>query len=114
MRVVRQWPVLILLAAYVATGPLVDLIHRDASSSRIAPIAGVDAHGCGEKEKHIPIDGIHQCAVCAESNQRLAVPVSPPVTGSPTLLCTGRVVHTIHRTTGPLLAPLHPRGPPAA
>lgn len=114
MRVRRRWFVLVLLAAYAATGPLVDLIHRDAPSLRFTPIACLDTHGCGQKEKHIPLDGIHQCAVCAQSSQRFAVPDSPPVTGSPALLCTGPVVRTTRPPTGPILAPAHLRGPPAA
>jgi hypothetical protein len=114
MSVWRQRLVFLLLVAYAGTGPLLDLIHGDTFALPPGSVTTVDTHGCKEKEKHVPLDRIHQCAVCAQSAQRFAVPVTPAAACSPVLHCMGTVVHPNDRTTGPLFSPAHPRGPPAA
>jgi hypothetical protein len=110
----RQRLAFLLILAYAGTGPLVELIHRDVSAVSAGTAAAIATHGCGAKEKHVPLEGIHACVLCVQSAQRSAVTASSDSTPAPLPASPGPVVLATDRTVGPNFVSVPPRGPPAA
>jgi hypothetical protein len=114
MNMWRHRLVFLLIAAYAGTGPLLDLLHRDALACLAGGPASVATHGCAGTERHLPLDRIHGCSLCAQSGQRCAVPATPDVPRPPHPCAGESVVPPLHGISAPLLLPADPRGPPAA
>ena len=74
IRTAQRSIALALLFSYVLGGS-VPLFHHHSLAVRLTPDEGVTAHTCGEVERHIPLDAVHGCALCVQSNQREFLPV---------------------------------------
>ncbi|MEW6511294.1 MAG: hypothetical protein AB1428_10075 [Bacteroidota bacterium] len=101
-----------LLAAYVFTGLLAETLHREAITVRLTDDPAVSTHRCGEREMHLPLDGMHRCAICAQSSTRFCTPPQAQGTVSAPLV----VVATLPAEPSVLRSAAHPyvdsRGPP--
>jgi len=78
-RRLRRITTLMVVAAFSLTGPLQELEHRHVNSGNPLSGAALTSHACGAKERHIPLDRIHQCAACAQKTQRVSTPFTSAV-----------------------------------
>ena len=61
------------------TSPLIEIAHQDAILGGSGSGAAFTQHMCGDRERHIPLDQLHGCTVCAQQTQRISTLPSPPL-----------------------------------
>jgi hypothetical protein len=104
----------VLLAVNLAAGLLGEMLHHEQIALRLSADTVVVPHGCGARERHIPLDNLHPCALCLSYSHRVFTFVSLDADAAPVrmLLCTffpERIATLSHARPCPAT-----RGPPAA
>ena len=56
------------------TGSMSEASHHDIVSGRIPGGPIIAQHACGASERHIPIERVHPCVICAQASQRVSTP----------------------------------------
>lgn len=113
----RQWrhtAARLILAANVATGLLGEALHHEALAVWLSANPSVSPHGCGEKERHVPLDRLHPCTLCTGYSQRVFTAVPPQAVAAPARILLGTFAPRSDDTLSADLPVHHTRGPPAA
>ena len=110
----RRGTAILLLAAYMATGIVMGVIHHDVFAFRLTSDPAITPHTCGAHENHIPLDSVQGCAICSQISQRIATPATVISLPSLTTVFVGRV--PLGRPEIPFVSPhcSGSRGPPVA
>jgi hypothetical protein len=62
----------LLLLAYIASGVLIELGHREAHNLLFGGVSTIAQHECDTTEIHPPLDKRHYCLACTQSTQRIS------------------------------------------
>lgn len=104
----------LLAAAYVVTGLVLEGTHHDPEALFLNSAPGVSSHTCGDKEHHIPLDQSSLCSACVQSAQRVSTPVESPFQLHSLLVFLSVVSPNGERSAGVFPYTTTNRGPPQA
>lgn len=103
----------VILLVYLLGGALIELTHHEAAMPSLDERPVVATHGCGEKERHLPLDQARPCLACSPLAQRLAVSCARFIGIEPARVVTILVSFVFLPASQPILTSCGKRGPPA-
>jgi hypothetical protein len=110
----RTISALLVAASFLWTAVLTELAHQDLPEGVSLSCPVLMQHACGSHERHIPLDDLQQCNVCAQGSQRHSTPPVPllperysTVSPAASPILTDRLVSIAYLFSGK-------RGPPAS
>lgn len=108
----RNTTVRAILTAYVLSGVLLEVAHRDIHDFVLNTTPTLSNHECGANEIHIPLDKRHDCLACAQSTQRLAFSATKVPAAALQFECHVRLPVCAERTLQTDFLHTGKRGPP--
>jgi hypothetical protein len=113
-RSVKRTNAVIIIAAYIMAGALLEVSHLDHVVASFVADPVVTSHECGNKEIHNPLNHVHRCPACMQSTHRLSTEAAKFLIVNNTLLCLATATESRDKLLAADILHSGKRGPPPA